>query len=251
MTPASHALPKARAARAPRFTPQTLAFLRSLARHNRREWFQPRKDTYDAVVRAPMAELVERLADDFASFAPDLVAVPRVSIYRIYRDTRFSGDKTPYKTNVAAHFPHRGLPKNECAGLYIEVAPRHVWFGGGMYMPSSRELSLVRAHVAAHHRRLERLVRSVGFRRTFGALEGEKLQRVPRGFQKDHPAAEWLRHRQFLAGCERPAEFATSPAFYRTVSAAFKALAPVIAFLNEPLLAARKQAAAARPWDVG
>lgn len=248
MRSASPGKPKGRAARLPRFAPPALAFLRALARNNRREWFQPRKDTYDSVVRAPMVDLVERLSEDFASFAPDLLAVPKASIFRIHRDTRFSHDKSPYKTTIAAHFPHRDLPKGESAGLYIEVAPRHVWYGGGMYMPSPRELSLVRAHLGDHYRRLERLLRSPAFRRTFGTLEGETLQRVPRGFAKDHPAADWLRHRQFLAGVERPADFATTAAFYRTVLAAFKALAPVIAFLNEPLVAARRPAASGTPW---
>lgn len=248
MTPASPAHPKGRAAGAPRFTPQALTFLRSLARNNRREWFQPRKDTYESAVRAPMVEFVERLAGELASYAPDLVAVPRTSIFRIYRDTRFSNDKSPYKTAIAAHFPHGGLPKGESAGLYVEVAPRHVWYGGGIYMPRPRDLALVRAHLADHHRRLDRLVRSPAFRRTFGELGGDMLQRVPRGFAQDHPAAAWLRHRQFLAGVERPAAFATSPAFYRTVAAAFKVLAPIIAFLNDPLVAARRPAASARPW---
>jgi uncharacterized protein (TIGR02453 family) len=234
------------APRAPRFSPAALAFLRSLARNNRREWFQPRKDTYEALVRQPMVEFVERLAEDLAQFAPDLVAVPRVSVFRIYRDTRFSHDKTPYKTQVSAHFPHKTLPKGECAGLYIEVAPRHVWYGGGMYMPTSRQLALVRAHLATDYRRLEKLLRAPGFKAAFGTLEGEQLRRPPRGYTADHPAAGWLRYKQFLAGCERPAEFATSPSFYRTVVTAFRALAPVIAFLNEPQVAAAR--ASARPW---
>jgi uncharacterized protein (TIGR02453 family) len=239
---------KSRPPRAPRFTPQSLAFLRALARNNRREWFHERKATYDEVVRAPMVAFVERLAEDLAVFAPDHVALPKVSIFRIYRDTRFSADKTPLKTNIAAHFPHRSLPKNECAGFYIEVAPRHVWFGGGMYLPSPRQLLLVRQHLVAHHRRFARMVAAPAFTKVYGALAGETLTRVPRGFPADHPAADWLRHRQFLGGVERPAEFATSEDFYRTVSSAFKALAPIIAFLNEPQVAAAAAAEALRPW---
>ena len=114
--------PDSRAGSQARFTPQTLAFLRALKRNNRREWFHQRKERYEEVVRAPMIALVERLALDFAEFAPDLVATPRASMYRIYRDTRFSADKTPLKTHVAAVFPHRLLPKHEGAGMYIEVA---------------------------------------------------------------------------------------------------------------------------------
>lgn len=223
----------------PGFTPQTLAFLRALARNNRREWFQERKDRYEEVVRAPMAALVERLATDFRDFAPDLIATPRASMYRIYRDTRFSTDKTPLKTHVAAVFPHRLLPKHEGAGLYVEVAPQHVWFGGGMYMPSTSQLHLVREHIATNHRRLRTIVESRAFRRVFGEITGERLKRVPLGFPKDHPAAEFLRFRQFLAGCEKPAAFATSPGFYRSIVAAFRTLSPLIAFLNAPLIADR------------
>ena len=235
----------------PRFTPQTLAFLRALARNNRRDWFHERKDRYEEVVRAPMAALVERLAVEFRDFAPDLVATPRASMYRVYRDTRFSADKTPLKTHVAAVFPHRLLPKHEGAGLYLEVAPQHVWFGGGMYMPSTSQLHLVREHIAANHRRLRTMVESPAFRRIFGEVTGDRLKRVPLGFPKDHPAAEFLKLRQFLAGCEKPAAFATSPGFYRSLVGAFRVLAPLIAFLNAPLIAGRGRGADPSAWLSG
>ena len=230
------------------FTPRTLAFLRALERNNRREWFHARKDRFEADVRAPMVELVERLAADFAHFAPDLVASPRASLYRPYRDTRFSADKAPLKTHIGAIFPHRLLPKHEGAGYYVEVAPRHVWYGGGMYMPSGPVLYQVREHIAAHHRRLARLVGAAAFRRTFGTLDGEQLQRVPRGFAPDHPAAAFLKYKQFLAGCERPADFATDPRFYRVLLDAFKTLAPLVEFLNEPLVAGLQSGVLGRAW---
>jgi uncharacterized protein (TIGR02453 family) len=219
---------------APRFTPKTLSFLRSLKRNNDREWFRARKDQYEEHVKAPMVSLIEQLAVDFQSFAPELVATPR-SIYRIYRDTRFSGDKTPLKTNIAASFRWRGLDRHQGAGLYIEVSPQWVWVGGGMYAPETSQLAAVREHIAANHRRLRAIVESPGFRRAVGALEGEKLQRVPRGYPADHPAASYLRHRQFLAGAEFPAEFAHAPKFYAGVLGVFRQVAPLIRFLNEPL----------------
>jgi uncharacterized protein (TIGR02453 family) len=218
------------------FSPRALAFLRALKRHNDREWFRARKDRYEAELRAPMAALIDRLAGDFRSFAPDLVANPKTAIYRIYRDTRFSDNKTPLKTNVAAIFPCRGLPKHQGAGLYLEVAPGWVWVGGGMYSPDTAQLLAVREHIAANQRRLRTIVEARTFLRIAGPLHGEKLQRVPRGFAKDHPAAEFLKYRQFMAGHEFPASFATSPRFYPGVLAVFRQVAPLAAFLNEPLL---------------
>ena len=217
------------------FSPQALAFLRALKRHNRREWFKPRKEQYEALLRAPMTALIERLAHDFRSFAPDLVASPKASLYRIYRDTRFSENKTPYKTHVAAVFPPRGLPKHQGAGMYFHVSPTEVWVGGGMYAPDTSQLPAVREHIAANVKRLRSIVESPAFRRTVGRLEGEQLQRVPRGFPKDHEAAAFLRYRQFLAGHEFPPTFATNPRFYDAVLKVFRQVAPFIHFLNEPL----------------
>jgi uncharacterized protein (TIGR02453 family) len=221
---------------APRFPPDTIRFLRALTRNNRREWFNARKDQYQAHVRAPMIAVIERLAVDFRAFAPELVASPKLSMYRIHRDTRFSENKTPYKTHVAAVFPWRGLPKHEGAGVYFHVAPDGVWIGGGMYAPQTPQLHAVREHVAANVRRLRAIVESTPFKKTVGTLEGERLQRVPRGFPKDHEAAEYLKYRQFLAGRELPASIATSPLFYRTLISVFRQVAPLVRFLNEPLL---------------
>ena len=213
-----------------------LAFLRALKRNNRREWFKPRKEKYEQLVRTPMVGFIERLATDLRAFAPDLIASPKVSLYRIYRDTRFSENKTPYKTHVAAVFPCRTLPKHQGAGLYFHVSPDEVWIGGGMYAPDTSQIQAVREHIARNVRRLRTIVESPSFRRTVGRLEGERLQRVPRGFPKDHEAAEYLRFRQFLAGAEFPPAFATKPRFYATVVKVFREVSPLVRFLNEPLV---------------
>ena len=217
------------------FSPKALAFLRALKRNNDREWFRARKDQYDTLLRQPMAALIERLSNDLHEFAPHLVADPKTAIYRIYRDTRFSENKAPLKTNVAAVFPARGLGKHQGAGLYLEVAPGWVWIGGGMYAPDTAQLHAVSEHIAANHQRLRAIVESPGFRRAVGTLNGDRLQRVPRGFAADHPAADYLRFRQFLAGRELPPGFATSPRFYTEVVNVFRQVAPLTRFLNEPL----------------
>jgi uncharacterized protein (TIGR02453 family) len=222
------------------FSPKTLAFLRSLKRNNNRDWFRLHKDQYEAVVRGPMIALLERLAADLRRFAPELVCDPRVSLYRIYRDTRFSPDKTPLKTHVAARFPAKGLARSEGAALYLHVAPDEVWIGGGVYMPSPQALRLIREHVAVHHHSLGRLVRSARFRREVGSLTGEQLSSMPRGYRKDHPAAEFLRFTQFLGGREFEPAFATHDRFYPAVVTVFQAVAPLVRFLNAPLLQARR-----------
>jgi uncharacterized protein (TIGR02453 family) len=218
------------------FPAETLRFLRALKRNNRREWFEGHRGDYESYVRQPMTAIVERLAVDLRAFAPELVASPKVSMYRIYRDTRFSADKKPYKTHIAAVFPTRGLPKHEGAGTYFHVSADEVWIGGGMYMPQPPQLFAVREHIAGHTRQLRAIVESPAFRKQVGALSGDKLSRVPRGFAKDHPAAEFLKQKHFIAGAEFPAAFASDPKFYKTLLAVFRQLTPLTRFLNTPLL---------------
>ena len=179
----------------PRFTVETLRFLRALKRNNDREWFRARRDRYERDVREPMIAVIEQLAVDLRRFAPEIVASPKTSLYRIHRDTRFSEDKTPLKTHVAASFRWRGLPKGEGAGLYLEVAPGWVWMGGGFYRPEARHLVRVRQHISDSYPELHTLVRTPAFRRAVGSLEGDRLTRVPRGFAKEDPAAEYLKYK--------------------------------------------------------
>jgi uncharacterized protein (DUF2461 family) len=108
--------------------------------------------------------------------------------------------------------------------------------GGRFYAPEPVDLVRIREHISATHPELHKLARSSAFRRTFPALEGEKLTRVPRGFLKDDPAAEYLKHRNFLAGREFPPEFATTDQFYPALLSTFKAVIPIVRFLNEPLV---------------
>lgn len=219
------------------FTPKTLSFLKSLKRNNKREWFHAHRDRFEADCRAPMAAIVERLAADLREFAPELLAGPKESLFRQFRDTRFSADKTPMKTNIAATFPHRALGRMNGASFYFEVGPDYVWIGGGVYRPDTSQLHLLREHIAAHHRRLEAIVSTPAFKQ-LGGLRGDTLTRVPRGFDKDHTAARFLVHKQFMAYREEPGAFATSRDFYKNLVGTFRTLAPMVKFLNEPLVAA-------------
>jgi uncharacterized protein (TIGR02453 family) len=217
------------------FTSKTLSFLRSLKRNNDRDWFRARKSDYEQHVRQPMIELLTWIQRDLRTFAPELVSDPKVSLYRIYRDTRFSGDKTPLKTHVAAQFPSRAFGRSGGAGLYLEIAPQWVWIGGGLYMPSTPELQAIREHIAATYPQVHQVASASAFKRQVGAVDGERLTRVPRGYVRDHPAAHYLQFKQFLAGREYTADLATSPRFYRELMVVFRAVAPLVRFLNTPL----------------
>ncbi len=223
---------------APRFTSRTLRFLRALRRNNNREWFGAHKDEYETHVRGPMLAIIEQLAVDFLRVAPDQMASPR-SLYRVYRDTRFSPDKTPYKTHVAAAFPHQTLPRHESAGLYFHLAPDQLWIGGGLYAPQTPQLRCIREHIVGNLRSFRILVGSPAFRR-LGGVTGTRLQRVPRGYPQDHEAAEYLKLKQYLAGEALDPTLATRPRFYATLLRRFTVLAPFIQFLNTPLVAAAR-----------
>jgi len=220
---------------APRFSKNTISFLTRLKRNNRREWFNARKDEYDEHVRTPMLAVIDRLAADMRGIAPELLVGPK-SMYRIYRDVRFSENKKPYKTNIAASFWHRDLGKGGGAGMYFHVDPDGVWIGGGMYHPEMPQLHKVREHIAGNVQQFRSIVESPAFKRALdGGLEGEQLQRVPRGFSKDHEAAGYLRYRQFLAGKEYPTRFAIDAQFYPGLLHVYRRIAPLIRFLNDAL----------------
>jgi uncharacterized protein (TIGR02453 family) len=221
----------------PRFTVKTISFLRALKRHNDRAWFAEHRDAYERDVRAPMVALVERLAVDLQRIAPELAASPKASLFRIYRDTRFTEDKSPFKTQVGASFPHRDLPRHQGAGLYMEIGPGGTMIAGGIYMPQAPELRALRLYLAENYTRFRTLTASPAFVRDVGPVSGDSLSRVPRGFPSDHPAAEYLKQKQFLFGRSYPAAFATGPGFYRHLLGMFERMAPVVRFLNAPLVA--------------
>jgi uncharacterized protein (TIGR02453 family) len=222
------------------FTSRTLAFLRNLKRNNDRSWFNAHRDEYERDVQQPLLDFVDGMAGELKSFAPDLEASPKASLFRIYRDTRFSPDKRPFKTQVGILFPHRDLHRNQSACLYVEIGPDGCMIFGGIYRPERPELLAIREHVARTHRRLRKLLDAPAFLRAVGVIEGEPLTRVPAGYPPDHPAAEYLKFRHFLLGKEYPAAFAADPKFVPQILKLFRFMVPVVRYLNEPLLAAQK-----------
>lgn len=230
------------------FPAEGLKFLRDLKKNNNREWFQPRVETYKEKVRTPMLELVEALHRAMLKFAPDYVGEPPRCLYRIYRDIRFSKDKTPYKTRVDALFWRNSLKKDEGAAYYISVSPGNVFLGAGLYMPSSASLLAVRQHVAENAKEFRATFESKKVRSLMGELKGTRLTRVPKGFSAVDPAAELLKHRQFvLSGTLDEPGLATSPRVFRELLSRIEAVTPFVEFLDHPLL--KKSPARREPMD--
>jgi uncharacterized protein (TIGR02453 family) len=226
----------------PGFPDEALRFFRGLARNNNREWFQPRKPVFDEQVKKPMLQLCEAVNATMKRFAPDYVTDPGKAVYRIYRDTRFSNDKTPYKDHIAASFRHKSLGgEGGGAGFYFQVSHKDVAVGGGMYMPSPETLLAVRHHLTEYHKEFEKLVDARALRRLLGEVQGDQLSRATKGFPNDHPAAGLLRRKQIYFFTELPPELATTPNLYKEIVTRFEAMTPFLEFLNAPLKArARK-----------
>jgi uncharacterized protein (TIGR02453 family) len=225
----------------PGFPAEGLAFFASLQRNNRREWFQPRKAIFEEKLKEPMKELVGALNLAMKGFAPDYVTDPEKAIYRIYRDTRFSKDKTPYKDHIAASFSRRGDKAG--AGYYFAISHKEVGIGGGIYMPEPETLLAIRRHLAGRHEEFRKLAAARAVRQLFTAVQGEQLTRVPKGYPGDHPAADLLRMKQCLLYVELEPNLATTPALYAEVVKHFRAMTPFVEFLNMPLSGKRIQAA--------
>ena len=161
------------------FPPEARKFLGDLKRNNTREWFTPRKPIYEDKVRGPMSELVLLLGEVMREFAPELNSDPKKAIYRIYRDVRFSKDKSPYKTWIAAVFSPRGLPKHAGAGTYFHISPDEILVGGGVYAPGPGELLAIRNHLASHAAEFRALLKERVFRRCFELLDSESPRETP------------------------------------------------------------------------
>lgn len=236
------------AKQSPGFSSKALTFFRELEKNNDRNWFAAHKELYETEVRQPMIELTAMVCEDFRKLAADYVPEkPEKAIYRIYRDTRFSHDKTPYKTHIGTHLQHRRIPKNAGAGFYFEVSHRAVGIGGGMYMPGPEQLLAVRKALAEKGEQFAKLCADRTLVRLLGPVQGEQLARVPKGFDPRSPAADWLRYKQIYYYIELPAKAATGTMLYKEILTRLKPLLPVNQFLNEAIIAALGEGEDARP----
>ena len=228
----------------PGFPRQMPTFFRGLEKNNRRDWFTPRKEIFETHIHAPMVELVTQINDRLRGFAAEHVAdKPAKTIYRIYRDTPFSRDKTPYKTHIGATFSHRTLPRHGGAGYYFEVSHRCVGIAGGVYMPGPEELQAIRAAIAADPKGFLAVVGNPTLRKLLGPLQGECLKRLPKPWQAqvDSAVAAYLKFKQFYWYVELPASLALTPRLSGVLLRYFQAMTDGMAWFNQAILADRHQ----------
>jgi uncharacterized protein (TIGR02453 family) len=211
-------------------------FLRKLKRNNNRQWFEKHKEEFETDVKLPMQSIIASLQPYFDSFAPQFDINPKRSLFRIYRDIRFSKDKTPYKTHVAAHFVLRGKPKGvEGSGFYLHIEPGEIFLGGGIYMPDRDQLKSIRRAIAERSKEFLMIVRDNSFVRRFKKIEGDKLQRVPRGYDPGHLMAEWLKLKQFFVGVAWKEEKCLKKSFVKEIAKVYEEATPLVIFLNDAL----------------
>jgi uncharacterized protein (TIGR02453 family) len=232
------------------FTPETMTFLRGLARHNDRVWFEQRRAVYERALKAPMLALVEEITASMVDFAPEHMRPAHKSMMRIYRDIRFSANKRPYKTHLAAWWTRRGMEKTSGGGFYLHIGAKECYLAAGVYMPEREQLLALRRWMAEHHREyramMTKLLKPRG--RNVPAMlpiDADALTRMPKGFPACHPADEFLRARNWGVRCMLPDGLALKPALPREIVRRFRLMAPLVETLNEAILSG--VAAAGRP----
>ncbi len=225
------------------FSPRALTLLRQLRKNNRREWFMEHKPAFEDHLFTPLRELVEELDVRLATTVPEIGGSPKRSIFRIYRDVRFSKDKSPYKTHVACWLAHldgaRGVGSEAHgagAGFYFHLEPGASMVAGGLWMPPRPSLHAIRERIADDWKGLEKVLRATAFARRFGSLGTEHvLTRVPKPWGADHPAATWLRYASFTVSAPLTDAQVTSQKLADLVAKDFVLMRPLVRWLNGAL----------------
>ena len=221
------------ASRYARFYPETLRFLEELAANNNRDWFRENKTRYEEQVLDVALRFIQSMQDPLHEMAPHFVALPtRVggSLMRVYRDTRFSKNKTPYKTNIGIQFRHEQARDVHSPGYYLHIDPEQVFVGVGMWRPDSEPLRAIRERIAARPAEWRRISGERSFRRHFD-LGGESLKRPPRGFDAAHECIDDIKRKSFIAVRQLDVDACLRPQFQRTVESSFGMAEPFMRFL--------------------
>ena len=209
-------------------------FFKELKANNERPWFEENKERYKTTVIGSLSDFIEAMAPRVAKISKHIVVDPRPnggSMFRIYRDIRFSKDKSPYKLHAGVHFRH-GLGKDAHAPcFYMHFAPEEVFFGGGIWMPEPDALNKVRRAIAEDPKNWKKVIDDKTFAKAFKGVEGDVLTRPPKGFDADHPYINDIKRKSFFAMHESSAKTAQSAGLVDEVEEAFKAAKPLMKFL--------------------
>ena len=222
------------------FSPESLSFLKGLARHNDREWFEARRDTYEDALRAPMLAVIAAVNREMERFAPDHVKAPEKIAMRIYRDTRFSKSKLPYKQHYGAWWGRADMVKTSGAGYYFHLSAKQLQIAAGLYMPDTTQTLLVRRFLLEHHTQLRGLLKKLTLKSKMQVSDPRPLTRAPKGFAADHPANDLVLCRNWGVDVELPPNEAVRPGFAQSLAGYFRAASPLVDFLNLPLATSGK-----------
>ncbi|HEY7704932.1 MAG TPA: DUF2461 domain-containing protein [Acidimicrobiia bacterium] len=215
------------------FTPDLFSFLEDLAAHNDREWFNDNKSRYQESVQEPALRFIADCAPGLAKISSHFVADPRSqggSLFRIYRDTRFSRDKTPYKTYTGIQLRHETAGDAHAPGYYLHLQPGGCFMGAGVWHPETAVARNIRSAIAADPTGWKRATQTAAFRKTF-QLEGHSLARVPAGLDPQHQFAEDLRRKDFMAVARLDDDEVTSMTFLKDFTATLRGASPFMVFL--------------------
>lgn len=215
------------------FSPRTFDFLRQLAVNNNREWFAAHKSNYEKQVRDPFLKLIEALQPCFASISSHFRADPKAnggSLFRIYRDARFSTDKSPYKPWAGARFFHERGKQLSAPVFYLHIAPNDCFLGAGMWHPEPANLRKIREFVLNNPKSWIEASQNARFQERF-KLGGESAKRAPQGFDPNHPLIEDLKRKDFVCGSPLSEELVCSPALLPELVDGYTRCAPMVDYL--------------------
>jgi uncharacterized protein (TIGR02453 family) len=219
------------------FGPELLSFLTDLRANNNREWFAANKDRYEEDLVEPALAFINAFAPRLEKISPHFRADARPSggsLFRIYRDTRFSKDKTPYKTNLGIHFRHERSKNAYAPGFYLHIGPDEVFAGGGIWHPDTEAATRIREAIVADPDRWKRATRGRAFASRL-ELGGDSLKRVPRWADPEHPLVEDLRRKDFFAWARLSGDDVVAPGLLDEYARICRAAAPLMQFLCDAL----------------
>jgi uncharacterized protein (TIGR02453 family) len=213
------------------FCPELFDFLRQLKRHNNRDWFTKNKQRYEKVVRDPALLFISSFGPQLHKLSPHFVADPRPtrgSLFRIYRDTRFSRDKRPFKTHVGIHFSHASGKDAHAPVFYLQLEPDNCFAAAGVWRPDGSTLTKIRTAIVARPEQWAKVTQKL-------ELEGERLQRPPRGFDPNHRFIEDIKRKDFVASVALTEAQVCGPRFMPDFAAACRTLLPLVEFTTRAL----------------